>query len=193
MYSIRKNGFSLPLGGLQVFSWLIIISMITNYYIILVPAFCNIWKIITLTLFTISTSITSYFGIKCTQIDPIDTSILSPESENEFLSKICTICKSTVHEDSKHCGECNKCVESFDHHCKLLNNCIGKANYRYFIILVICLESISIQYLTTGLYVIISVTYKKDEFFRLSDFFDTNEAGIQVLVVYLAISIGFGC
>ena len=39
---------------------------------------------------------------------------------------------------------------------------------------------------------IISVTYKKDEFFRLSDFFDTNEAGIQVLVVYLAISIGFG-
>lgn len=49
---------------------------------------------------------------------------------------ICQLCKTHVHNRTKHCGECNRCVAVFDHHCKWLNNCIGELNYKWFMALI---------------------------------------------------------
>ncbi|CAD7935464.1 unnamed protein product [Amoebophrya sp. A120] len=55
------------------------------------------------------------------------------ENDDQDLDLLyCTICRSKVHNSSKHCTECNKCVLHFDHHCVWLNTCIGKRNYKFF-------------------------------------------------------------
>jgi hypothetical protein len=189
---MRKNGFSLPFSRLQIFSWLVVSIMILSFYIFLLPAFSNKGKIITLIMFTLNTMLTIGITIKCTYIDPIDPAINSECIDESFVSKICTICRASVHENSKHCGECNKCVEYFDHHCKLLNNCIGKANYKYFIALVTSLETISLSYLVIVFYVIIQAANETQEHMRLKQFFNTNDEGIKSLVGLLVVTAFMG-
>lgn len=188
---MRKNGFTLPFSNFQIASWLMIAILISTYYIFILPALNNTLKVVSLVLFTLNTIITILIALKCTYIDPIDSAI-SSETPDEFVSKICTICRASVHENSKHCGECNKCVEYFDHHCKLLNNCIGKANYKYFIVLVISLESISLGYLSLVIFLIVAVSQKSSEYDRLTEYFSTSDAGIQILSVFFGITLILG-
>ena len=189
---MRKNGFSLPFSRLQIISWLMIAIIITTFYIFLLPALENTRKLICLSIFTLNTAITIGIALKCTYIDPIDRAMSNSSSEIDYVSKICTICRASVHENSKHCGECNKCVEYFDHHCKLLNNCIGKANYKYFIVLVVSLESISLGYIILIIYLLVALDKKWQEFQLLSEYFNSGEVEIKVLSVYLGITMVLG-
>ena len=192
MFIMRKNGFSFPFSSLQIISWLIIAILIITFYVFLFPAFSSTGKLISLICFTLNAAFSIIIAVKCTYIDPIDPAVIDSLIKDEFVSKICTICRTSVHENSKHCGECNKCVESFDHHCKLLNNCIGKANYKYFISLVISLETISIAYLIMVIYVIIALSNQWDEYNRVCNFFNSDMSGIKGLSAYLGITLILG-
>ena len=79
------------------------------------------------------------FHLLTSSINPVDPLVLrqttNPEGDEAFFK--CNICKSEINLFSRHCLICNKCVYQFDHHCKWVNNCIGKANYKYFILLLI--------------------------------------------------------
>ena len=60
----------------------------------------------------------------------------------KFKIKFCNTCYIFRGPGVSHCKKCNNCVDNFDHHCPWLGNCIGKNNYIFFIIFLICFNII---------------------------------------------------
>ena len=85
-------------------------------------------------------------------ISGIDPEKLFYTKQNKFIfirgvkykSNFCVSCKIFLSPNTFHCKICNNCVESFDHHCTWLGNCIGKNNYKYFCLFLLCFNSIII-------------------------------------------------
>ena len=145
--SFRSNGFQWPPNGYQII--LSINISLTTIFCSELQLFSSTWvlNLIYGIFFYSSLIISIFYWIKGCKSDPTDPVVLANRAalienqpfESSRYESMCTICSTSVGNDSKHCGSCNRCVEHFDHHCIWLNNCVGKKNYKLFIKLIISL------------------------------------------------------
>ena len=87
------------------------------------------------------------------------------------ITRLCITCGIAKPFRSHHCTDCDNCTLNFDHHCPWLGNCIGKNNYMYFMIFLVCFNIIIMTNLFSCI-IIIGLAFK-----------NTSENGIKEKIV----------
>ena len=72
-----------------------------------------------------------------------------------MILNYCYTCNIYRPTRTSHCSRCDNCIERFDHHCLWLGNCIGKRNYKYFYMLLLCLNLNALFQIGFCIYVLI--------------------------------------
>ena len=143
----RSHGFEFPPNPYQL---ILASNTITTSILTPLTFYTNQFlesKIIFSILYFISLFTVLYYWVRAVKSDPTDPVVLqnreavklNQQFDTSRYDNICTICNTSVGNDSKHCGSCNRCVQGFDHHCIWLNNCVGRVNYNLFAKLISCL------------------------------------------------------
>jgi hypothetical protein len=158
----RSHGFECPPN---IYQLLITSDLITT------TVLCSLTQLPLLSLptiivyaivFYLTLLLTAYLWVKASLTDPTDPVVLSNRAaivsglpfDSSRYESMCTICNTSVGDNSKHCGACNRCVDRFDHHCIWLNNCVGRKNYRLFVKLICVLLAHELVIAAVGIKII---------------------------------------
>ncbi|XP_051577800.1 palmitoyltransferase ZDHHC11-like [Myxocyprinus asiaticus] len=143
----RVNGWSLPLHGFQLITWLMYSFMAIVGFGIYIPLLPSPWRFAAYGLIGAAFVLHLFTHVAAVTIDPADLSVRTRKDYSSPMRVFdntkhqhvidnlhCSLCEVDVGPKAKHCSTCNKCIADFDHHCKWLNNCVGGRNYRLFFI-----------------------------------------------------------
>ena len=203
---MKRNGFCLPLHSLQVAAWVAVTVLGGLYYGVVGRGMGEMTGYVMLGVYSgalLSTGVTCFV---CTKIDPTDLAVQVklgksvPNYDYTKFPRLCIKCSTHVGARSKHCHKCERCAADFDHHCDWLNNCIGKANYRWFIALILSLQVLVLIELSASLYQLKSITDDGKTAEELRNRFSMGDSGytyigilvfVAVLCVCIATSNGY--
>lgn len=197
----KSHGCSGALNPLQLLSYLIITLLSTAFYVLVaavlpLPDLC----LTALLLYSLSFVCLLITGCLATLTDPTDPVVRQERralAQNQPFDgrpygQKCTICKTHVMEMSKHCGQCDRCVDGFDHHCKWLNNCIGARNYRYFVLLISCLQAVASVQVAFAAFILQEISHS-DMGVRVKQRFWLGNGSLSaytvLLIAYLVLSV----
>ena len=155
----RKNGLSAPYSYMQRSTWILLPTLIGEFFLVCSPNL-PLAASIPVTLIVCGLAfLSAIHGYLATATDSMDTHLAchlrnqgepAPPAPTGFLAlfftepsfapaqlqaettKYCWVCETNVAQHAMHCKYCNKCVSKFDHHCQWLNTCVGEQNYPYF-------------------------------------------------------------
>ena len=132
----RRHGLQLPFHPQQVLGWLLLAAAVLFLHSGLIPSLPApaSWSVHGVLACLEAVLLASM--LTATILDVGDP---GSADDREGQATWCRLCRIWVSGNrSKHCSLCNRCVAGFDHHCKWLNQCVGRRNYPYFLVSVVC-------------------------------------------------------
>lgn len=192
---IHNHGWSERPTCSQLLSYAICLYCVFTYCVMVLPI-TPLRATVPLTLLYMGMTVcTVRYGYLCTHTDPTDTAVLAerkainqgePFNSSQF-TQICTLCRTHVHDQSKHCGACNRCVDGFDHHCRWVNNCIGTRNFRMFAGLIVALEAETALQVAAGVYALQGCCWSQEVQSRLGSVYSPSPFATQAYIAGLAL------
>ena len=170
---MKRNGFCLPLHYLQIAAWAAVALLAGLFFAVVGRALDEEARTALITIYACGLSATVLTCFFSTKIDPTDLAVriklghIETTYDYTKFPRLCIKCSTHVGARSKHCNKCDRCADQFDHHCDWLNNCVGKANYRWFVGLIVSLQVCVVVELAAALA-------------QLKSVFDDEEAGREL-------------
>lgn len=192
---IHHHGWSERPNCSQLLSYAICLYCVATYCAMILPI-TPLRATVPLTLLYIGMTICAVrYGYLCTCTDPTDTAVLAERKaskrgesfDSREFTQICTLCRTHVHDQSKHCGACNRCVDGFDHHCRWVNNCIGRRNFRMFVGLVVALEAELALQVAAGVYTLQGCLWSQEVKNQLKSVYSPSYFAFQAYIAALAL------
>ncbi|EAY04082.1 DHHC zinc finger domain containing protein [Trichomonas vaginalis G3] len=154
-----RNGFTKPLHGEQILSWVGFFLMIAGYFLFIFPSLYPTERAICTPIFCVLWLIFNCLLIRAA-LEKHRSSVLPDDTKDNAIR--CRWCKRTVIQGAKHCRSCNLCRLDFDHHCFFLNNCVTNDNYNYFLFGIIFLLLASMIESALSIYVVMGMGMKQE-------------------------------
>ena len=191
---MKRNGFCLPLHYLQIVAWIAIALLAGLFYAVVGRAAEEQARVALMTIYSFGLTSTILTCFICTKLDPTDLAVqvklglLTTHYDYTKFPRLCIKCSTHVGARSKHCSKCDRCAEQFDHHCDWLNNCVGKANYRWFVVLIVSLQVCMVMELATALGQLKSVFDDESTGRELRSRFSLGDSGYTYICTLIFVS-----
>lgn len=183
----RRHGFQRPFDPLQITGWVVCGSDVAIFASICLP-FLD-WDVALKRLFEIcfgASIVGLVFAVVTTSLcDPAASRASVIEAEKGCFCKICDL---RMMARTKHCRDCNKCVAVFDHHCKWLNACIGQRNYKWFLVTLGSVATMTFLILSCSVYLFIRYLSGDDEHAMHGDYI-SKEVTLGVSCVLIIVNL----
>ncbi|EIE19032.1 zf-DHHC-domain-containing protein [Coccomyxa subellipsoidea C-169] len=108
--------------------------------------------VLNLGFLSVDTGIALYCFLLCVVVDPgrvppdyapdPEANVVLQVKRKSGEARFCQKCGRHKPPRAHHCRVCRRCVLRMDHHCPWINNCVGHANYKAFMLFLICALSL---------------------------------------------------